>query len=204
MSPQSTLPHARDPAAALERTLSEWGQQGDMWVFGYASLIWRPAFTHVEHRPAFVPGWHRALQMRSRINRGTPQRPGLVFALLRGGSCRGMVYRIARHRVPDELVALWEREMPTATYDARWLACRTPAGAVRALGFTLPRDSPAHCGALGDEEMLHILRHSRGRYGSTLEYLLETARGLRGCGIHDRKVERLVGLAQRHGLAAPE
>ena len=67
-------------------------------MFGYASLIWRPEFDAVEQRPARVHGWHRALEMRSRINRGTPECPGLVFALVAGGSCRGMAYRIARER----------------------------------------------------------------------------------------------------------
>jgi cation transport protein ChaC len=86
----------RDPAALLARTLAQWGGGRDLWLFGYASLIWRPEFDAEEHRPAVVHGWHRALRMRSRVNRGTPERPGLVFALVPGGSCRGMVYRIAR------------------------------------------------------------------------------------------------------------
>jgi cation transport protein ChaC len=49
--------------------------------------------------------------------------------------------------------------------------------------------------------MLDILRHARGRFGTTLEYLVETARALRAHGVHDREVERLVRLAARHGLA---
>src|SRR4029079_16102680 len=104
---------ARDPAHLLDRTLAAWGERGDVWIFGYASLIWRPEFEAAEQRPAQVHGWHRALEMRSRINRGTPECPGLVFALVAGGSCRGMVYRIERQRVDDELPRLWAREMPT-------------------------------------------------------------------------------------------
>ena len=78
----------------LDAAMREWGGQTDLWVFGYASLIWRPEFVATEQRAASVHGWHRALQMSSRINRGTPENPGLVFALVPGGSCRGMVYRI--------------------------------------------------------------------------------------------------------------
>ena len=115
-------------------------------MFGYASLIWRPEFEAEEHRPAVVHGWHRALRMRSRVNRGTPERPGLVFALVPGGSCRGVVYRIARHRAEAELERLWAREMPTGVYDPRWLPCRTPQGTVQALGFTLERRSPNYIG----------------------------------------------------------
>ena len=134
--------------------------------------------------------------MRSRINRGTPERPGLVFALVSGGSCRGVVYRIGRARAERELERLWAREMPTGVYDPRWLPCRTPHGTVRALAFTLDRASPAHTGEIADAELLDILRHARGRYGSTMEYLLETAASLRARGISDREIERLERLAR--------
>lgn len=198
----------RDPAALLDRTLAEWregrrhGRLGtDLWLFGYASLIWRPEFHADEQRPAMVHGWHRSLTMRSRVNRGTPQRPGLVFALLSGGSCRGQVYRVGAHRAEDELRRLWLREMPTGVYDPRWVACRTPGGTVRALAFTLHRGSPAWAGPLDDHRMVTVLREASGRFGTTLDYLLQTAHGLRAHGIRDREVERLVRLARQAGLA---
>lgn len=186
----------RDPQLLLEQTLRGWSPADDLWVFGYASLIWRPEFDADEQRGAAVHGWHRALRMRSRINRGTPERPGLVFALVSGGSCRGVVYRIERSRAERELERLWAREMPTGVYDPRWLGCRTPQGTVRALAFTLDRASPAHTGEIADGELVEILRHARGRYGSTLDYLLETAACLRSRGIRDREIERLERLAR--------
>jgi cation transport protein ChaC len=186
----------RDPGELLEQTLRAWGAGEDLWVFGYASLIWRPEFDADEQRGAAVHGWHRALRMRSRVNRGTPERPGLVFALVSGGSCRGVAYRVARERAERELERLWLREMPTGVYDPRWLPCRTPQGTVRALAFTLDRSSPSHVDEIGDEEMLDILRHARGRYGTTLDYLLETAASLRERGIRDREIERLERLAR--------
>ncbi|MDP9045416.1 MAG: gamma-glutamylcyclotransferase [Pseudomonadota bacterium] len=192
--------HLRDPRPMLDDALQAWGGADDLWVFGYASLIWRPEFDADEARPAVVHGWHRSLVMRSRVNRGTPECPGLVFALVSGGSCRGMAYRLAAPRAAAELERLWAREMPTGIYDPKWLACRTPAGPVRALAFTLSRSSPAHTGQVDDESMVDVLRRAVGRYGSTLEYLLETDASLRGCGIRDRDVERLVALARRHGL----
>jgi glutathione-specific gamma-glutamylcyclotransferase len=187
----------RDPRPLLASTLAQWGGERDLWVFGYASLIWRPEFDSAEQRPASVHGWHRALRMRSRINRGTPEQPGLVFALVSGGSCRGIAYRIERQRARSELERLWEREMPTGVYDPKWLPCRTIHGPVQALAFTLNRRSPSHTGHIADDEMLDILRHARGRYGSTLDYLLETAASLRRCGIRDREIERLTALASR-------
>lgn len=192
----------RDPGPLLERTLASRDAAQDLWVFGYASLIWRPEFAAAEQRLARVHGHHRALQMRSRINRGTPQQPGLVFALVRGGSCQGMVYRIERDRAEAELRRLWEREMPTGVYDPKWLPCQTAQGEVMALAFTLSKGSPNYTGALDDDTLLRVLRHARGRFGSTLDYLLQTAACLRRCGIRDRAIERQVALAHRAGLAA--
>jgi glutathione-specific gamma-glutamylcyclotransferase len=193
----------RDPQALLQQTQRHWrqlGSAGGLWVFGYASLIWRPEFDAVERRHARVHGWHRAFRMRSRVNRGTAQQPGLVFALLPGGSCHGMAYRLAPERAEEELQRLWAREMPTGVYDPRFLPARTASGTVLALSFTLSRRSEALMPHLSDAQMLHILRHARGRYGSTLHYLEETARCLRQHQVPDREVERLVALAQRHGL----
>ena len=192
----------RDPAQALQRLRHQWARSGSVerWVFGYASLIWRPEFDAAEHRPALVRGWHRALRMRSRVNRGTPQQPGLVFALLPGGACRGMVYRLRPEQAERELERLWAREMPTGVYDARLLPCRTPQGPVLALAFTLSRRSEACLPHLAEAELVHILRHARGRYGSTLDYLAQTAQALHERGVRDREIERLMRLARQHAL----
>src|SRR6478609_1247933 len=142
----------RDPVPMLEKALQEWGGREDLWIFGYGSLIWKPDFEFAERRPARVHGWHRALKMWSRINRGTPERPGLVFGLLSGGCCRGMVFRIPREMGGETLRMLWDREMKLAVYDARWLPAQTPDGPVRALAFTLSRRSPSHTGELTEDE----------------------------------------------------
>ncbi|HOB94840.1 MAG TPA: gamma-glutamylcyclotransferase [Aquabacterium sp.] len=190
----------RDTAALLAQVRQQWGGHTDLWVFGYASLIWRPEFDAAEHRPALVRGWHRALRMRSRVNRGTPDQPGLVYALMSGGMCRGMVYRIPKERGRDELDRLWLREMPTGVYDPRWLRCHTGDGDVMALAFTLSRRSPNYTGRIDDPSLLAILRHAHGRYGSTLDYLVRTAEALRQHRMCDRESERLLALARREGL----
>src|SRR3954471_19355176 len=127
----------------LEKALSEWGGDEDLWVFGYGSLIWRPEFDCVERRAARVHGWHRALKMWSRINRGTPERPGLVFGMLSGGSCQGMVFRIPKHSGRGVMTLVWAREMALGVYGRRWLPCHTTHGPVQALAFTLSRKSPS-------------------------------------------------------------
>ncbi len=199
-APLIPLSPEREPAHLLAQTRAAWGGRSDLWVFGYASLIWRPEFESVEQRAARVHGWHRALEMKSRINRGTPEVPGLVFALVGGGSCQGMVYRIARDRVEDELPRLWAREMPNSVYDPRWLACRTAQGPVTALAFTLSRQSPNYTGQMDEAHLVQVLRRASGRYGTTLAYLLETANALRAHGIRDRHIERLMALARQHAL----
>jgi len=190
----------RDPLQMLRQVHARWGGRGDLWVFGYASLIWRPDFEADEQQPAQVRGYHRALRMLSRINRGTPERPGLVCALLPGGACRGLAYRIAGRHAGDALERLWAREMATGVYDPRWLPCRTAAGVVPALAFTLSRRSPSFTGRLGDAALLTVLRDARGACGSTLDYLVHTAQALRRHGIVDPELERLVALARRDGL----
>ena len=182
----------RDPAPMLAQTRQEWGGQSDLWVFAYASLIWRPDFEVVERRPARVHGWHRALQMWSRVNRGTPACPGLVFALLSGGCCQGMALRVAQQDVNDVLEKLWLREMVTGVYDPKWLHCATPQGAVTALAFTLSRKSSNFCGDLTPAQFQQIFRHARGRYGTTLDYAEQTFEGLKTVGIHDRTLGQIL------------
>ena len=184
----------RDPAPMLERALNEWGGHEDLWIFGYGSLIWRPDFDYAERRPAKVHGWHRALKMWSRINRGTPECPGLVFGMLSGGSCRGMVFRVDKAHARQVMINLWQREMVTAVYDPRWLSCHTPQGPVRALAFTLSRKSPSHTGTLPDQEVRRIFAQASGRFGTTRDYAQATYDELRRMGIEDRALARLIAL----------
>lgn len=189
-----------DPAALFERTRQQWAARSEHWVFAYGSLIWRPDLDVAERRDALVHGWHRALRLRSRVNRGSPERPGLVFTLLSGGSCRGVVYRVRGERASEEFERLWAREMPMAVYDPRWLSCRTPQGVVQALSFTLDRRSAACAPPLANEELLDVMRHASGRCGRSLDYLVETALALRRHGLRDREIERIMRLLRREGL----
>lgn len=192
-----SLKPLRDPAAMLERTLHEWGGHGDLWVFGYGSLIWRPEFDFAERRPARVHGWHRALKMWSRINRGTPEKPGLVFGLLTGGCCQGMVFRIPQAQGCEVLARLWAREMITAVYDPKWLRCDTAHGPVKALAFTLSKKSPNHTGVLSEDEYRRIFSEASGRYGTSWDYARLTLEELKRHNIRDRGLERLVRLMER-------
>lgn len=175
--------------------LAQWraqGERADLWVFGYASLVWRPEFPAAETRLARVHGYHRSLQMWSHVNRGTLERPGLVFALLPGGSCDGLVLRVPHDEVEAIMPPLWAREMPDPVYDPKWLLCHTAQGPVRALAFTLSRRSPSFAGHLTPAQYQDIFVHSHGRYGSTLDYARQTFDGLLAHGIRDKALERLL------------
>lgn len=191
-------PALRDGAQMMADTLAQWRAQGprpDLWVFAYASLVWRPEFEAAEQRPARVRGHHRCLQMWSRVNRGTYECPGLVFALMPGGSCAGLALRVPHEQVEALMPVLWAREMPNPVYDPKWLHCDTPQGPVRALAFTLSRRSPSYTGTLSDERYREIFARSCGRYGTTLDYARQTFEGLLHHGIHDRALQKLLTLA---------
>jgi cation transport protein ChaC len=167
-------------------------------------LIWRPEFEFEEHRPAHLRGYHRALKMWSRVNRGTPECPGLVFALLSGGSCKGIVYKVPKVRAAQALELLWEREMPTGVYDPKWLVCETPDGTVKALTFTLSRKSPNFTGQLETSTYRQIFEKSKGRFGSTLDYAKQTFECLQKVGIHDKELGRLLALATPAHAGGPD
>jgi cation transport protein ChaC len=195
-SPVYALLGDSDPAESLAQVRAQWGGKAPLWVFAYASLLWRPEFEVAEQSLARVHGWRRALQMWSRVNRGTPAQPGLVFALLRGGSCWGMVQRVPTAQADEVLERLWSREMPTGVYEPRWLRCQTETGPVQALAFTLPTTSPQNTGRLSKAHYQHIFSDTvGGRFGTTMDYAQQTYERLLELGIHDQDLANLLNWA---------
>ena len=155
-------------AASLRGVLEGWDGTSPLWVFGYGSLIWKPELAFDRRVTARVHGYHRRLCLWSRINRGTPECPGLVAGLDRGGSCAGVVYRIPAARAASEFERLWEREMFMGSYAPRWLRCRLVDGTdVRALAFVVRHDVSNYAGKLSEardprrlpQRQLRPLRH---------------------------------------------
>lgn len=182
--------------ASRDAALQRWQGGSDIWVFGYGSLIWRPEFAFEEKRDALLRGYHRSLCLWSRINRGTPERPGLVLGLDAGGACRGVAYRVAGNLVPDTIDALWRREMASGAYLPRWLSCQTPDGLVQALVFVMDRSKPAYARDLTPQQQALIVRDAHGKYGPCIEYVMETVHALRAVGIRDDKLECVAGALQ--------
>ena len=158
---------------------------GDVWVFGYGSLIWNPLLHYAEKRGAKIYGAHRSFCLWSRVNRGTPEAPGLVLGLDKGGDCAGVVYRVERARAREELLLMWRREMSTGAYIPTWIKAGTPLGAVRALCFVIDHRLPSYAGRLDPEIAAQTINSAAGLYGPCLDYFTNTAQGLREHGIHD-------------------
>lgn len=179
---------------------------GDLWLFGYGSLLWKPGFDFAERRMATVQGWHRAFCIRVARFRGTRDLNGLMMALDRGGQCRGMILRIPRDQAEGVLHALFRRELvvnPPGT-PPRWLSARTEEGPVRALGFVMDRESPFYAGRLPLEEVADVLARAAGHWGTCAEYLHNTVAHLEELGIHDRNLWRLQALvAEKIRAPAP-
>lgn len=202
------------PEAALEQSLAETLARrphdpalgGDVWVFGYGSLIWNPMVVHTERQRATVHGYHRGFYLYSRINRGTWDNPGLVLGLDRGGCCHGMVFRVPSHVVEQEFRVLWRREMLTGAYHPRWLRIRVGTGAPeqRALAFVMNRAHEAYAGRLPDASVVERLRHAAGLYGPAREYLQQTLLGLATNGVDDPYLGRLWRQLQAGDAAEPD
>jgi len=177
--------------ASLQQTLAHWQPSQDVWLYAYGSLIWRPDFDFAERRLATLRGHHRSLCLWSRVNRGTPECPGLVFGLDRGGSCRGIVYRLPGALVETAFRTLWQREMSTGAYEPRWLSCETEGGRVTALAFVMDRSNPSYAGVLPEDDILTIVRRASGSCGPCTEYVTATAAALRQAGIRDNRLEAI-------------
>lgn len=167
------------------------------WVFGYGSLIWNPGFDFAQAHLARAWGYHRAFCVRSTLYRGTPERPGVVLGLDRGGSCVGVVYRLSPDRRDASIAGLFQREIPdpaASIYLARRIAVTLPDGErVQALTFVADRARVSYQ-RLSDTEVIERLAACHGQRGPNHEYAINTWRALRERGVHDARLQRYVRL----------
>lgn len=177
----------------------------DPWVFGYGSLMWRPDFPYIERRPGLLYGFHRSFCVYSYHHRGTPDNPGLVLGLDRGGACRGIAYRVAHRDWQDVVSYLKGREQVTEVYQDIYTRVRLggnprPSGErnqVRALTYMVDREHIQYAGRLAfDDQVRHIL-NGVGHSGKNPDYLKDMVAHLDQMGWRDlgllklwQKVER--------------
>jgi cation transport protein ChaC len=177
--------------AHVAQTLTRAPHSGRIWVFGYGSLMWNPAFHYVEQCTARIHGFHRQFCLWSRGGRGTPERPGLMLSLECGGSCTGVAYRIAPEAAATELDLLWRREMGSRSYRAVWVNLHMRQGMEPGIAFAVNRAHERYVPRLDGETIARYLATGRGTNGDCCDYLFDTVDHLRGLGIHDRRMEAL-------------
>jgi len=174
----------------LDRDASE----GDLWVFGYGSLIWRPGFDFVERVPARLIGEHRALCVYSFVHRGTPEKPGLVLGLDRGGACRGVAFRIAEKNRAATVGYLRAREQVTSVYRevmrSVWLE-NEARQRVGALAYVVDRGHVQYAGRLSLAEQLRHVMQGHGQSGANREYVISTVRAIEAEGFRDAPLHQL-------------
>jgi glutathione-specific gamma-glutamylcyclotransferase len=168
------------------------GATQPVWIFAYGSLMWDLEFPRAEAEAALLHGYHRSFCLYSYDYRGTRARPGLTLGLDRGGSCRGIAFRLRPDALADTINLLWWREMTAPrVYDMRLVPIRTPGGSRRAFAFTVRRNHLDYAGRLPLDAAARIIASAEGRRGTCREYLLGTLRHLDELGIADRPLRRL-------------
>jgi glutathione-specific gamma-glutamylcyclotransferase len=177
--------------ADLDKTLAQHSAGTDIWLFGYGSLMWNPAIEYAEQRAGTVNGWHRRFCLWLHMGRGSPDNPGLMLALDRGGRCGGMLFRIPAAAARDELLLAWRRELFTGAYRSRWVTAMTEVGPVRAATFVVNRAHLRYAQRMDDAAVAMRLASASGSLGSCASYLAETLGALQSLGLRDRTLERL-------------
>jgi len=172
---------------------------GDLWVFGYGSLMWQPGFQYIAQFPARLIGEHRSLCIYSHIHRGTPEKPGLVLGLDRGGACQGTAFQVAEANRDSTLAYLRNREQKTGVYREVMRSVWIEGDArqqVHALTYVVDRGHPQYAGALTLEQQLHYVANSHGVSGANRDYVISTVKALEARGCHDATLHNLVALLQ--------
>ena len=191
-----SLEQAQEQAMALE----------EVWVFGYGSLLWNPAFHFLEQRPGRLVGFHRRLCLWTPAGRGTAEVPGLVLGLDSGGSCHGGAFLLDRLQVAMELEVLWRREMITGAYRPTWVNVLVDGRRITALTFVVNRAHPRYAGRLEEAAIAQAVSQAVGFLGPCEQYVRETHQALLAMGIHDTHLQRVLSHLQVQTWArqAPE
>jgi cation transport protein ChaC len=170
---------------------------GELWVFAYGSLMWRPNFPYADSQPALIYGYHRALCIHSTHYRGTPDCTGLVVGLDRGGSCPGRAYKIAPADAEATLAYLWKRELNTDSYIAKRLPVYLPNCRVTAWAFVANHaNRTQYAGKLAPDEAARRVARGHGKEGSALEYLANTLEHLAKMGIKEGSLHAILEMAR--------
>lgn len=173
---------------------------GDLWVFGYGSLIWHPGFDFIDKRPARLQGYRRSFCMSSVHYRGTPERPGLVLALDRevAGACQGVAYRVPGQSAEDVIAYLRDRELVSYAYEEARLPIVLAGddSEIEAITYVTNRTHAQYRGGLSLEDQADVIAHAAGSRGRNADYLINTVESLMALGLEDAELLRLADLVR--------
>lgn len=162
--------------------------------------MWDPGFEYLRAAPALLRGYHRAFCVHSVRYRGTPEQPGLVLGLDRGGACRGIAFLVAEAKVPTVLTQLWAREMPRLAYRPRLMRIEVESNRTSALAFLADRTHDSYAGRLEVEHMAATIAMCRGAGGPNIEYLANTLRHLDALGIREDRLHEILRAVERRAV----
>ena len=170
--------------------------RGDLWIFGYGSLMWAPGFRPAEQKTGLVRGYHRAMCILSHRYRGTPRKPGLVMGLCRGGSCWGIAFRVPAARVPRVVRALWKREMLNNVYLPTMLQVAIgPTQRIRALAFVADATHRQFVRELDLHGRARLVAQGIGERGRCVDYIRNTLEHMLALGVNDPHLARILDAA---------
>lgn len=205
---ESLLWTCEQRAASLAAVLASRPDRNPVWIFGYGSLMWNPAFESDDVVEGTLQGWHRAFCLRLTAGRGSLKRPGRMLALKEGGSTTGLAYRLQEGQMQEELELLWKREMLTGCYLPTWCELSLVDGRkVTAIAFVMDPRHPEYESDSCPQTIAPLIAQASGPLGTNAQYLFSLEQELKKRGLYDDcltdLVERVREIQQcfNHGIA---
>ncbi len=166
-----------------------------VWVFGYGSLVWRPAFPFLERVPARLRGWQRRFWQHSPDHRGTPALPGRVVTLLARPEADviGVAFRIATDVAEAVLPALDHREK--AGYERHMVVLNAlgDGRTIDAMVYVAGPQNGDYAGPATIAEIADRVVTAHGPSGANTEYVLRLDEALEALGQPDDHVRAIAG-----------
>lgn len=191
--------HSDEEVEAARLAFLEGRLDADLWIFAYGSLMWDPGFKFAEVRRAHAPGHARKFILKDNFGaRGSPDAPGLMAALDRGGGCDGLAFRISGEATRHESGVFWRRELLGHAYKPAWISVETALDNLEALTVIANHGADVIRPDMTREEQVRYAATGRGFLGTSLAYIENIAAHFEALGIIDSEVSGLLAAAKAY------
>jgi cation transport protein ChaC len=188
--------------ASLGLAMKSRPAKGEVWLFGYGSLIWNPLFEYVSRERATLHGWHRSFCLRTIGGRGTAEAPGRMLSLEPGGFTVGVALRLPKESIDDELRMIWIREMVTGAYSPTWAdVTLVDERKIKALVFVADPSHPYHESNSDVSHIAPLISAASGPIGTNVDYVRKLQSSLLNCNMPDPYVNALAAELDRLSAA---